>query len=267
MARKITDQEFVKSRTQRDASAATVATTENKHQARLRRLDSDISVLCSSSNSTAAEPLGSLVRPVSISLTEEGESPTRAPISAKVICFLERKSLMHEAQRVGESDSVVMTHSLRGAVDLSQRLPVTAIRDNSGMPFPPEIPKDLKTIGARVRAWREYRKISRATLAKRVGYKSPSGLSDLELGESRGSEKLHLIAAELRLNPYYLEKGIGEPEATHPQEPPPPPDEWPFQAVPRSKIKQLNKIERSYIETELLRALAEIDEERRNRTA
>lgn len=127
------------------------------------------------------------------------------------------------------------------------------------------MPKDLHTIGQRVRWWRERRKVSRAKLARLVGYKSVSGLSDLELGESNASEKLHLIAAHLGLNPHYIQTGEGEPESAFPQEPPPAGDEWPFPAVPKSRLRRLTKIERSYAETKLLEALAEIESERRNR--
>ena len=160
---------------------------------------------------------------------------------------------------------VLMGRSLRQAVDFSQRLPVTAVRDNLSMPKPPDMPKNLDTIGSRVRWWREKREITRTALSKKVGYKG-GGLSDLELGRSGASEKLHLIAAELRLNPHYLETGDGEPEAGFPQDPPPPPDEWPFPAVSRVRLKKLNKIERGYLETELLKALADIESERRNKT-
>jgi len=232
-----------------------------RDQARLRLVKSDDLDLCNSYSNTAGVPLGSEVRPCSISLTAEGDSSIASPICASVMLARERRSEMKEAQ-----GRVAISPSLRHAVDFSQRLPVTAFRNNQCMPRPPEMPKNLDTIGARVLWWRKFRKIPRSTLAKKVGYKSSSGLSDLELGLSHGSEKLHLIAAELQLNPHYLESGKGEPELGHPQEPPPPPDEWPFPAVPRSRLKRLNKIERGYLETELLKALADIEIERRNKT-
>jgi len=231
-------------------------------QARLRLLKSDDFDLCSSYSRIAGAPLGSPVRPCSMSLTAEGERPTSSPISDRVIPARRRSSEMKDAKGY-----VCMRPSLRCTVDDSQRLPVTALRDNPGMPRPPEMPKDLDTIGKRVRWWREKkRQMSRAKLAKAVGYKSVSGLSDLELGESNASEKLHLIAAVLGLNPHYLETGNGEPEAAFPQDPPPSPDEWPFPAVPRARLRKLSKIERNYAETKLLEALAEIESERRNRT-
>src|SRR6185503_11859115 len=230
-----------------------------KGQARLRLLKSDDFDLCSSYNRTAGVPVGSDVLPCSMSLTAEGDSPISSPISASVISPSRRRSEMNEAKGYE-----VMPPSLRPTVDSRQRLPVTAVRNNYDMPRPPEMPKNLDTVGKRVRWWREFNKIKRGALAKRVGY-SYSGLSDFELDESGASEKLHLIAAELKLNPHYHETGDGEPEATHPQDPPPPDNEWPFPSIARSRLKRLNKIERSYLETELLKALAEIEAERRNK--
>jgi transcriptional regulator with XRE-family HTH domain len=235
--------------------------TNNKDQARLRLVKSEDLDLCSSYSRTAGEPLGSSVLPCSMSLTADGERPTLSPISASVMPLWERRSEMNVAKGYE-----VIRPSLRQAVDSRQRLPVTVFRNNHGMPRPTDMPKDLDSIGKRVRWWREHKKYSRAKLAKLVGYKSVSGLSDLELGESNGSEKLHLIAAHLGLNPHYVQTGEGEPEASFPQEPPQVGDDWPFPAVPQSRLKRLNKIERSYAETKLLEALAEIESERRNRT-
>lgn len=159
-----------------------------------------------------------------------------------------------------------MQPTLRRAVDLSQRLPVTDFRENTDMPRPPDMPKNLNTIGKRVMWWRKHRKLSRAQLAKSAGYKGPSGLSDLELDESLTSTKLHLIAAALQLNPHYLETGHGEPEAGYPQEAPPAStDFWPFAAIPASRLRTLNKIERGYLETEILKVLQEIEAERRHK--
>lgn len=233
----------------------------NKSQARLRLVKSDDFDLCSSYNRNAASPFGSAVRPHSISLTAEGDRPTSEPMAANVMP-VDRRS----ATRDDQVASVVISQSLRSTVARGQRLAVTAFRDNSVMPRPPELPKDLNTIGKRVRWWREFRKMSRATLAKRAGYKSVSGLSDLELGESHASEKLHLIAAILGLNAHYIETGDGEPESAFPQEPPPLADDWPLPAIPRTRLRKLTKIERSYVETRILEALAEIESERRNRT-
>lgn len=160
---------------------------------------------------------------------------------------------------------VIMPPNIRQAVDTSQRQPVTGFRENPSMPPPAHMPMNLVTIGARVRWWRQYRKLSRKELAKAVGY-SITGLSDLELERSNASEKLGIIAAELRLNAHYLQYGEGEPEAAFPQEAPPKPDEWLFPAVPRAKLKKYNKIERSYLETKLLEAIADIDTERRSKT-
>lgn len=234
-----------------------MSSEKQKGQARLRLVKSDDFDLCSSCNLIAASPFGSVVRPHSMSLMADGDSPTKEPIAASVKP-VPRRSETRDAHEV-------MGSSLRPAVVSSQRLPVTEFRDNLGMPIPPDMPKNLTTVGRRVRWWREHRKRSRKWLAKQVGY-SYSGLADLENDESGASEKLHLIAAELKLNPHYLQSGSGEPEAEFPQEAPPPPDEWPFPAVPRARLRKLNRIERGYLETEILKALADIESERRNKT-
>jgi transcriptional regulator with XRE-family HTH domain len=129
------------------------------------------------------------------------------------------------------------------------------------MPRPPGLPK-FDSLGPRIRWWREHRKFKRLEFAKLIGM-SYSGLADLENDRSQESKKLHLIAAKLRLNPYYLETDKGEPEAEFAQEPPTEPQDWPFPAVAQSKLSKLNNIERSYAETKLLEALAEIEAERR----
>lgn len=90
-----------------------------------------------------------------------------------------------------------------------------------------------------------------------------STLADLENDRSDTSKRLHIIAARLRLNPYYLETGKGEPESEYAQEPPPEAAPWPFPAVPRVKLDKLNAIERKYAESRLQEALAEIEAERR----
>lgn len=236
-------------------------TGKAKTQARLRLVKSEDLDLCSSYSFTADIPFGSTVLPHSMSLMADGDRSVTRPMAARVMPVPRRSDTTDD-----QSVSVDMSQSLRLAVDSRQRLAVTVFRDNPNMPRPPDMPNDLDTIGKRVRWWRERRKMARSALAKRVGYKSVSGLSDLELGESNASEKLHLIAATLGLNPHYVQTGDGEPESSFPQEPPPASDEWPFPAVPRTRLKKLTKIERSYAETRLLEALAEIESERRNRT-
>lgn len=234
----------------------------DRDQARLRLVKSEDFDLCSSWSLNAASPLGSPVRPCSMSLTAEGDRPTTWPIAARVIP-MPRRSETRDDHVIA---AAVICPSLRHAVDFSQRLPVTVIRNNYGMPRPPDMPDNLNTVGKRVSWWRKRRKISRTTLAKKVGYKSTSGLSDLELGESKGSERLHLIAAELGLRAHYLEYGTGEPEADSPQEAPPHPEEWLFPTISPSRLRKLNKIERGYLETEMLKVLADIDTARRSKT-
>lgn len=209
--------------------------------------------LCSSSSFRAASPRGSEVRSCSMSLTDEAARPTSEPISAKV-SPVERRSVIRDAH-------VVMQPSIRESVEICQRLPVTAIRKTMSMPRPKEMPNDLSTIGKRVRWWREYRKLERKELAQLCGM-SPTALSDLELDRTRKGSYLHVIAANLRLNPHYLQRGKGEPEAEFVQEAPAEPT-WPFVAIPRTKLEKLNAIERSYAESKLSEALAEIEAERR----
>lgn len=209
---------------------------------------------CKDTSFSAAPPLGSNVRSCSMSLTDEAANPMRSPISASVNPVT-RRSEMRDAQ------VVIGPSLLRPAVESRRRLPVTDIRENVVMPRPPGLPK-FDALGPRIRWWREHRKFKRAEFAKLVGM-SYSGLADLENDRSQESKRLHLIAAKLKLNPYYLETDKGEPEAEFTQEPPATLPEWPFQSVPLDKLNKLNRIERSYAETKLLEALAEIEAERR----
>lgn len=224
-----------------------------RNQPHLRLVESQNLDRCSSNNLSAASPPGSLVRPYSMSLTEEGASPISPPISGNVIP-IDRRSLTREAQ-------VVMPNTLRESVTTSQRLPVAVFRENVAMPRPQNMPPDLDTVGKRVRWWRNHRKMSREDLAIQVHIKV-STLGDLENNRQKGSRKLHLIAAALRLNAHYLETGKGEPEAEYAQEAPQEPS-WPFDNLPRSKLEKLNMIERRYLEDRLLDALSDIESERR----
>lgn len=209
---------------------------------------------CKESSFSAASPRGAPLLPCSMSLTDEAASPMRTPISDSV-SPVDRRSDIRDAH-------VVMRPSLRVPVELSQRRPVTGVRENCGMPRPKEMPSNLDTIGKRVRWWRGYRKIDRKSLAKLCGM-STTALSDLELDRTEKGSFLHVIAANLRLNPHYLQTGKGEPEAEHAQEPPAQEAAWPLPGVPRHRVEKLNPIERSYAESALLTALAEIEAERR----
>lgn len=209
---------------------------------------------CRESNLSAASPRGAPLLPCSMSLTDEAAIPMREPISDSV-SPVDRRSEMRDAH-------VVMLPSLRVPVELSQRRPVTGVRENCGMPRPKEMPNTLDTIGKRVRWWREYRKITRKSLAKSCDM-SATALSDLELDRTEKGSFLHVIAANLRLNPHYLQTGKGEPEAEFTQEPPVQESAWPLPGVARHRLEKLNPIERSYAESALLTALAEIETERR----
>jgi transcriptional regulator with XRE-family HTH domain len=152
---------------------------------------------------SAASPLGSRLRPVSRSLTDEGASPTCEPISARVIPFARRSEMRIDQGDIAR-DPTVPRNSC-------QRLPVTEFRHNGGMGRPVGLPK-FDSIGARVKWWREHRGLSRKQLTKLVGMPY-STLSDLELGSSKNSEKLDLIALHLRVNTLYLRTDKGDPEA------------------------------------------------------
>lgn len=155
-----------------------------------------------------------------------------------------------------------MAPSLRHAVDLSQRRPVTDIRNNDDMPRPPGMPKNLQKPGQRIRWWREYRGFkNRTKFANELGIKS-STLSDFESGRSDGSKFIHILIAALGLNTHYVNTGEGEPEAEFPQEPPAN-DMWPLDSISPNRLKKLNRIERAYVEGKLHEALDEIESERR----
>src|SRR3984957_16168858 len=134
----------------------------------------DTSDLWRSCNRSAASPLGSRLRPVSRSLTDEGASPTCEPISARVIPFLRRSEM-----RIDQGDIVRKPTAPRNSC---QRLSVTEFRHNTVMGRPASLPK-FDIIGKRVKWWREYREISRKDFAKKIPMPS-STLSDLELGRS-----------------------------------------------------------------------------------
>lgn len=192
-----------------------------------------------------------------MSLTDEAASPTKAPISDNVIPF-RRKSEMRD-------DHVLMPSTLRDSVGLRQRHPVTVFRQNRGMAS--ELDK-LTTIGSRVRYWREKRGMSRVELAERVGAGRESTISDLELGKTKKGTFLGPIAQALGLSLDYVLRAEGEPELNAaPLRESSKAEAWLFPNVPRSKLDRLDKIERSYMETKMLDALAEIEEARkRHRT-
>lgn len=190
-----------------------------------------------------------------MSLTDEAANPIRSPISASVMP-VDRSSEIREAQ------VVAIDPSIRESVHPRQRRPVTAFRENDGMPRPKEMPSGLDTIGKRVRWWRVHRGHGRKEFAQ-LCRMSVTALSDLELDRTKKGSSLHLIAAQLRLNAYYLETGKGEPESEYAQEAPAEPPAWPFAGVTRTQIDKLNPIERKYAEVALQQALSDIETERR----
>lgn len=232
--------------------------------ARLRAVEawSRTRLECRSMSFTAASPLGVLVRPCSISHTADVDKPISSPISASVKSHLTRRSVMRDAH-------VVMEPILRLAEKISQRPGVTEFRENRQMPRPHDMPEDLNTPGKRCRWWREYRErtepeaFAQGRVAKDCRI-AQGTLSDFENGSQKTCKNMHLLVAKLRLNPWWVENGKGEPEAGYPQEPPEEPNQWPVRAVPPKKISGLNDIEFSYAENRLLIAIQEIERARKS---
>lgn len=71
----------------------------------------------------------------------------------------------------------------------------------------------MDTTGQRIRHFRELRDMSVRALAKAVGM-AHSTLSGLENGEQSETGKLPAIARVLRVDPYWLQTGRGDPELT-----------------------------------------------------
>lgn len=138
----------------------------------------------------------------------------------------------------------------------SQRLPVTEFRQDGSMPRPLDLPK-FDTIGERVRYWRVKRKISRKELAKRTK-QSYTALASLENKESHGSERLDLIAIELKLNPVYLRTDRwSDPEAQSPIT-----EDSPSEWLSQLRELDLDEIEDAYFATEAKKALQTIENAR-----
>jgi transcriptional regulator with XRE-family HTH domain len=127
------------------------------------------------------------------------------------------------------------------------------------MPRPAELPK-LETIGARIKWWREYRGMGRKELAK-LTHQAYSTLADLESGRSSQSEKLDLVAAHLKLNPFYLRTDKGDPEATVATAEPPVSD-WPLDRSLLAQVRDLDDIEMVYFAIQAKEALQNIENAR-----
>lgn len=68
----------------------------------------------------------------------------------------------------------------------------------------------METIGDRIRTEREAKGITRAELAKAIGAKGESYISELELGGIKKGGRLHLIAQALGVTVGWLETGKGD---------------------------------------------------------
>ena len=223
---------------------------QNKNtQARWRR-DPKIFDLCSSSSFKAASPRGADDLPCSMSLTADGDNPTKPPISAKVIPIgLALRSDMREAH-------VLMGATLRKPVTDCQRQPVTEFRENTAMPRPLGLPR-FDTVGTRIRWWREHRERDRREFARAVGIPY-STLADLENDRAKSTKKLRKIAEELRLRIEYLETDEGEPELSFPAQS----LEWPLPGVPKERLAKLTRTERELLEYKLRAILEDIESDR-----
>lgn len=228
-----------------------------------RTLSSDSLDLCSSCSATAASPLGSVVRPVSMSLTDDGDRPTSVPISDNVIPF-RRRSEMREDQV-----QVVIGRNIRLPVIRSQRLSVTALRQNMVMARPTELPK-LDSIGARIRWWRKRKHLKQNEFAAMCRLPI-STLSDLENGRSKGSESLDVIAGNLGVSAHYLRTDQwieGNFEGHAPSVAVtnlPASVKGMLPRIPEAELAGLNGIERDYLQDRMLEHLREIKDSRRQR--
>lgn len=101
-----------------------------------------------------------------------------------------------------------MAANLQDSVGSSQQHSVTDFCDSALM----------ESIGDRVRREREAQGISRADLAKMVGAKGESYISELELGRIKKGSRLHLIAQALKVDLTWLEtgRGVGRLDSPYP---------------------------------------------------
>jgi len=234
---------------------------KTKNNQALLRLVSETFDLCNSSSFNAASPRGADDRPCSMSLTADGESPQRSPISANVIPIgLRRRSEMRDAH-------VVMGATLRKPVITCQRQTVTEFRENEGMARPLGLPR-FPTLGPRIKWWREHRKrttgqprFDRRAFADAVGIPY-STFADLENDRAKSTKRLRQIAEELGLRLEYLESDDGEPEVSAA----PTASEWPLPGVPRERLDKLSRIERELIAFKLRDILDDIEADRQSRS-
>lgn len=134
-------------------------------------------------------PRGDLVLPCLMSLKAPGESPMVFPRTVSDQPRLSRSRMI---------DFQFMGRNLRHSVICCQRPSVTELRFNSRM----------KTIGERVRAEREAKNWSRKQLSKATKVPETT-ISDLELGYTKKSTSLHILAKALGVGVEWLETGKG----------------------------------------------------------
>jgi len=137
-----------------------------------------------------------------------------------------------------------------------QRQSVTGLRFNAAMPSASKELEALNSVGKRVKYWRLRRNMSRKELALLV----PMPVTTLSWLEDEGqmtTKKSRQIAEALGINLVYLETGKGEPEDLTPRIEP---EKLPLAIDPRYEplLKNLNSVERQFVEMKLNAVLGEI---------
>jgi transcriptional regulator with XRE-family HTH domain len=115
-----------------------------------------------------------------------------------------------ERSSVIRSAHVLMGGSLRDTVSECKRHPVTEFHDNDAMQKAVGYPK-TGHLGERLKWWREHRHFSRKQLVAESGVPY-STIAEIENEEQHSSTKVTQLAAALRINPHYLNTGLGDPE-------------------------------------------------------
>lgn len=159
---------------------------------------------------------------------------------------------------------VLMPHTLRHPVGLTQRPPVTGFRDNLRMPRPPDLQK-FDRLGDRIVHWRERRGMKRPELARlaKIPY---STLAELENNEQRSTTKITQIAAALRINAHYLATDKGDPEDLTALPASEYTADWPF-PFPRSDLQEFDEIELELAGLKFQKILDEIRSKRAHKRA
>jgi transcriptional regulator with XRE-family HTH domain len=199
---------------------------------------------------TADIPFGSKLLPVAMSPTVEGDKSHASPISESVMPDVCSERTFEDQ----DCSDIDMTASLRDAVGISQRSTVTGHRISSTM-RPPDLPRFVR-VGERIRYWREKRGLSRNRLARMVGAKGYSTISDIELGNTLQPTSLHKYAKALKVSVMYLEtdqwEDVVESASRH---------DGAMQLfdVDSSRLEELTSIEREFVSMKINAILDQIE--------